>query len=365
MINIFIRHTDNKNRKYALGVDLHKNFAYCTLIDRKKKILRQEKVITDKKETKGFLSSLPSSCWVVAEPVSNWFWYADLVKKHKGLSFHLVHSKEAKAIASARLKNDKVDSQTLAYLAMTDLLPEAYVYDTQIRDLRSLTRARAVLKKQATKWKNFIHAITWKEGQKYPGKYLFGPKGKKWLDKMEFNSSYHKPLIAMTLENIDHLQKKMEEINVFLKQEAKDDSIVSLLTTIRGIGYYTGLSLRAEIIDIKRFPRPASVANFFGLVTEVDSSAGKTKLGHITKQGSRHIRWLMVQAACSYVSTTRYGHLYNFYQRVKRKRGAKIAQVALARKLIEVVWIVWKRKEPFKVIMAPRKRSDHPKDTKD
>lgn len=363
MINIFIHRSTNKNKKYALGVDLHKNFAYCTLIDKKKKIARQEKVSTDRKETKDFLATLPSSCWVVVEPVSNWFWYADLVKKHKGLSFHLVHSKEAKAIASARLKNDKVDSQTLAYLAMTDLLPEAYVYDTKIRDLRSLTRARAMLKKQATKWKNFIHAITWKEGQKYSGKYLFGPKGKKWLDEMEFNSSYHKPLIEITLENIDHLQRKIEEINTFLKQEAEDEPIVTLLTTIKGIGYYTALSLKAEIIDIERFPRPASLANFFGLTTRVNSSAGKDKLGHITKQGSRHIRWLMVQAACCYARTTRYGHLYNFYRRIKRKRGAKIALVALARKLTEVVWIVWKRKEPFK-IMAPRK-SDHSEDTKE
>ncbi|MEO6807474.1 MAG: transposase, partial [Edaphobacter sp.] len=93
----------------------------------------------------------------------------------------MVHPQRMKAIASARLKNDRVDSETLAQLSRADLLPEAWMANQRTQQTRLLTRLRITLGRQRAKAKNQLQAVLHQEGFLRPVADVFGKKGRGWL----------------------------------------------------------------------------------------------------------------------------------------------------------------------------------------
>lgn len=129
-----------------VGVDLHQHYFFATVMDEKGKVLREDKVETTSLATKEYFKSLieTGDVEVAVEPVSSWYYFYEIVEG-LGCSMHLVNPLRVKAIASARIKTDKIDSSILAHLLRTNLLPEAYIPERSIRDLKELLRTRASL----------------------------------------------------------------------------------------------------------------------------------------------------------------------------------------------------------------------------
>src|SRR5439155_15527842 len=126
------------------------------------------------------LEDLEPGTPVAFEAAYGWGWLADLLDDYE-LEAHLVHPAACKAIASARLKNDKVDARMLAHLLRTDLLPEAWIAPKEVRDLRVLLRHRASLVRVRTSLKNRIHAVLADEGRGGAGGEVGGGEGQQWL----------------------------------------------------------------------------------------------------------------------------------------------------------------------------------------
>jgi len=120
-----------------------------------------------------------------------------------------------------------------------------------------------------------------------------------------------------------------------VRQLAEDDQDSRLLMTIPGVGYYSALLIKSEIGNVKRFPSAKQFCSYAGLVPSIHASGNVFYHGHITKQGSRWLRWILIEAAIHAVK--RPGVLRRFYFKVERKKGGQIAKVATARKLLE--WI--------------------------
>ena len=110
------------NNKLFVGMDLHKNTSSFCVKDYAGTILRQEKILTDKNQIRDFMLSLGSTASIVLEPVSQWYTYADMLEQ-LGHDVHLAHPMKVKAIASARIKTDKIDASVLADLLRSNLLP--------------------------------------------------------------------------------------------------------------------------------------------------------------------------------------------------------------------------------------------------
>ncbi len=122
---------------------------------------------------------------------------------------------------------------------------------------------------------------------------------------------------------------------------AKDDEDARLLITIPGIDYYSALLIKSKIGDVNRFPSAKQLCSYSGLVPSTYSSGNTTFHGHITKQGSRWLRWILAEAIGHCVKKP--GHLKEFYWKLARRKGEKIAKVAIERKLLE--WIYHMLKE--------------------
>ena len=274
------------------------------------------------------IGDLPPGTPVAFEAAFGWGWLAALLEDY-GFEAHLVHPLRCKAIASARLKNDKVDAATLAQLLRADLLPEAWIAPPAVRQLRALLRHRAGLVRLGTQQRNRIHAVVADFGYDRSGSYLSGP-GRGWLAGLDL-PAVSREVVADCLAVIDGLAPVTGRIDGELRQHAKTDPRVKVLTTLPGAVQFTALVMLAETGDITRFPNARKLASWAGLTPTVRGSDRTVRHGHISKQGSAWLRWVLNQAA---QTAKRSPEFAATYQTIAKKRGKKIATIAVARKLL-------------------------------
>jgi transposase len=240
-----------------------------------------------------------------------------------------VHPLRCKAIASARLKNDKVDAAILAQLLRADLLPEAWIAPQPVRQLRALLRHRASLVRLGTQLRNRIHAVAADHGYDRTGSYWTGP-GRGWLGELDL-PLVSREIVTGCLAFTGALAPQIERIDGELRQHAKADPRVKVLTALPGVGQYTALVILAEIGDIARFPNARKLASWAGLTPTVRGSDLTVRHGHISKQGPAWLRWVLNQAA---QTAKRSPEFSATYAAIANRRGKKIATIAIARKLL-------------------------------
>jgi transposase len=256
----------------------------------------------------------------------------------------LVHPQRVKAIASAKLKNDRVDSETLAQLLRCDLLPESWKADRETQARRQQVRLRATLVRQRTRLKNQVHAVLHGEGLRSPVTDLFGKRGRWWLKSVKLPEQARES-VEVCLRLLDGYTEEIQKQNLQLSEKAKRDERVAWLMTIPGIGECSAMMVLAEIGDIGRFRDADALCSYAGLVPRVRESAGKAARCGITRQGSPWLRWMMVEAA--QVATRSSAAARRYYERLLRKKHKHVARVALARKLLIAVYVLLHDGEMF------------------
>jgi transposase len=315
------------------GLDLHKSFSYITTMNDKGEIVGQKKLPSNG-EVVEFLKEFDDTMEVAIEATPSWYWLYDHLED-EGFNVKLSHPLKTKAIAYAKVKTDKVDSATLAHLLRSNLLPLSYVPEKQVRLNRELLRYRASLVKMQTRIKNKIHTILAKNNISHDYTDLFGKAGMDFLQSLSLPENYKFSLVGYlcVLETVRH---EIRGASRRIQQLVEDDQDSMLLMTIPGVGYYSALMIESEIGNVKRFPSAKQLCSYAGLVPSTYASGNTCYHGHITKQGSRWLRWILIEAAIHAVK--RAGPLRRFYYKVERKKGGKVAKVATARKLLEWVY---------------------------
>jgi transposase len=246
-----------------------------------------------------------------------------------GHDVRLAHPQKVKSIAEAKIKTDKIDSETLAHLLRAGLLPESYVPPRDIRELRDLVRRRAFRVGMRTKLKNRVHAELAKRSIDL-GAPLFTREGLGLLRSLRLEA------VDQLLPVIETLDAQINRISGGLRRMSGEDPRAELLTPIPGVGYYVALLLLSEIGDVKRFPDAERLCSYAGLVPSVRRGGDTTRHGGITKEGSRWMRWGLIQAVHVHV---RYDtDLSRFYRRLARRKTRQEAVVATARKMLKVVY---------------------------
>jgi transposase len=315
-----------------VGIDVHRKRSQVAVVTGDGTVELNKNVVNGSEPMLRLIGDLPPGTPVAFEAAFGWGWLARLLEDY-GFEAHLVHPLRCKAIASARLKNDKVDAATLAQLLRADLLPEAWIAPPAIRQLRALLRHRAGLVRLGTQQRNRIHAVVADFGYDRSGSYLSGP-GRGWLAGLDL-PPVSREVVADCLAVIDGLAPVIDRIDGELRQHAKADPRVKTLTTLPGVGQFTALVMLAEIGDISRFPSARKLASWAGLTPTVRGSDRTVRHGHISKQGSAWLRWVLNQAA---QTAKRSPDFAATYAAIARRRGKKIATIAVARKLLTRAW---------------------------
>jgi transposase len=268
------------------GLDLHKSFSVITVMNAQGKEMVKQKKLPNNGEIIELFQGLKEPMVVAMEATRGWYWLYDLLEE-KGIEVKLSHPLKTKAIASARIKNDKIDSKVLAHLLRADLLPLSYVPQRNVRMQRELLRYRASLIRNQTGIKNKVHAILAKNNITHDFSDLFGKQGKDFLSSLSASEMYRMALNGYLLI-LDELEQQIKAVNKRIRDSVRDDEKAKLLMTIPGVGYYSALLIRSEIGDINRFPSAKKLCSYAGVIPSTYASSGNIVFhGHITKQGSK------------------------------------------------------------------------------
>jgi transposase len=332
-----------------VGIDVHRKRSQVAVVAEDGQVQVNKNVVNGSEPFLRLIGDLPAGTPVAFEAAFGWGWLAQLLEDY-GFEAHLVHPLRCKAIASARLKNDKVDAAILAQLLRADLLPEAWIAPPPVRQLRALIRHRISLVRLGTQLRNRIHAVVADHGYDRSGSYLSGP-GRGWLAGLDLPPA-SREIVTDCLAVIDGLAPVIERIDGELHARAKADPRVKVLRTLPGVGEFTALVMLAEIGDITRFPSARKLASWAGLTPTVRGSDRTVRHGHISKQGSAWLRWVMNEAA---QTAKRSPAFAASYATIAARRGTKIATIAIARKLLTRAWHLLHDLEPADAGPPPRR----------
>lgn len=329
--------------KTHVGVDLHQRFCYLTAMNASGRICRQGQVVNEGGALQAWLRELPRPRQVVVEASGFWpaFARAAAVESERLV---MVHPQRVKAIASAKLKNDRVDSETLAHLSRCDLLPEAWMADQATQQLRLRVRLRIALGRQRARAKNQLQAVLHQEGFRKPVTDVFGRRGRAWLKGLELSEA-GRLVVDTWLREVDRLDAELTTQTRELERLAEADARAGWLQSVPGIGAYAAMVILAEIGDVERFASKRALASYAGLTPVVRESAGRRKRGGITHQGSNTLRWIMLQVA--QVAARWSPGARSYYAGLRARKPAQVARTALARKLLTVVWALLRHRVDF------------------
>ncbi len=257
-------------------------------------------------------------------------------------------AQKVKGLAPLACKTDKVDARVLAELSYRDLVPAIWLPTPELRAERERSRWRLHLVKHRAILKNRVHAALFAFGYQVPMADLFGLAGRQLLAGLQFPEPWRAHVQA-SLELIDDLDRRIGEIERWLKRSGADHRYIPLLMTAPGIGWITGFTIAAEIGEISRFSSPIKLTGYTGLCPRVKQSGELDCRGPLSKHGPRYLRWALMEAA---IAASKHPLYKERYQRTRRRlgrqRGPKVAQIELARKLTEAIWYMLTRNQPFK-----------------
>jgi len=327
----------------VVGLDVHLKSTQVTVMknDLIGEIVKKERVDTSKSELRKSLESCPKGTKVALESVGFCWPWIDFLEE---LGYEVLLANPVKLKLRAEdIKNDKVDSKTLAELVRINWLPTCYVPPAELRWLRSLLRHRAYRTKLSTSVSNRSRSEFRKRDIRLNAN-LGTIKGRK--EGMELDIFE----VSQNMELLDLIERQSKEIERLLWKKYGKIKPVELLMTIPGVGFLSALTLYSEICDIKRFSNPEKLAHYAGLVPKVRQSGEKMRIGRETKQCDKWLKWILIEASWSFVRFCPESHLTRVYEDAcRRKKDKRKAIKIVARKLVNVVWAVWTYEKEFTV----------------
>ena len=341
-----------------IGMDTSiKSFEVYAINDRKKVVFRGE-IPATRSALRLMVRGLGDEPKLVVFEAGNQLkWIASTLKKLRGVHVHVVHPNIVKWISQSSGKTDKIDARKLAHLARGDLLPrKVHVVEGKIRQLRELLSARSKLQSKRVALINTIRGYMLQEGYNLPKKFFDRRDWKEQLKKSKVGQTT-KVIIASFMTSIEALLESERRLSKELLKI--EDDRLHKLESIPSIGGITSRTLLSAIDDAKRFDDKKAAAKYGALTPRISQSGQMVHLGRINKDGRHEVRRVFLQCAhtVARMKTLAARPLQEFFFRIMRRRGKKIAIVALARKLMTIAYAVLKTGEyydPAKLVSHPR-----------
>jgi transposase len=270
---------------------------------------------------------------VAIEATTGWRWVARELRA-RGFEVHLVDPGRASALRGRRRqpKTDRLDARWLALLLARELLSEceAWLPPAEIQQLRDRTRLRKALAGDRTGWAQRLHALLAHEGWPCSRGRLLTTEGRRWVAALDLDA-HVRAQVDVIVAVIAALDKQVELVEAELRRFARADRRCQALETIFGVGPILACHLLAEIGEARRFDRPRQLVRASGLDPSVIESAESKRRGRLAKQGSRHLRWALVEAANHSHRQTSPDH--DLYASTVRRCGRGRARLTVARKI--------------------------------
>lgn len=344
----------------AVGWDIHRKFSQLSIVEQSERggirvVKRIRLDHADREAMRNELAKLPPATPVAMEGAFGWPWIADLLAE-LGLDPHLGHPPAIKVLAKNEAKADRVDADRLGRFWLRGIFPESYLSTPEVRQLRERLRYRMALVHLRGGIKNRVQAILHRQGILHDFSDLFGKGGRAFLSTLSVPEACRAVLDGW-LAQIDLLGDHLADVEAWMKQRLEEDEITRLLQTIAGIGLTLSHVIRAEIGQLEeRFPSRRHLTSYAGLAPLADDSANRHGRRHIAPACNHTLRWAFIEAAGGALRSKQCpANLRRLYNRLTH--GGRInkqqAKVAVARKLCELVYVIWKKGEPYREHNSP------------
>lgn len=323
-----------------IGIDLHTNsLTVCFLEEGKGERFASYRVT----EIEEFRKELKRDDLLAVEATGNSnYFYDQMINAVKEIV--VVAPGQFDVIRRSVSKTDKNDARALAFFLSKGMLPRARVKEKAHREIASLVETRDRMVKLRTVLLNKIHGLLNAQGIKIKKESLSSQKGLQRVLSYEIGvvSNFE---IEIIVEQIQQLNKSIVRLEVITQEQAKKLKGYENIVSIKGIGEKSAAILLSVIGDVNEFANENKLAAYFGLVPRVSNSNETQRSGRITKRGSKIGRTTLVQ--CALVAKKYSSYLKQFYEKIKRKRGAAKAIIATAKKLLSVIYHTLKNKWVF------------------
>jgi transposase len=328
----------------AIGLDVHRDFCEVAIFE-DGKLTRHPRVPARRAALVAFASSLRPTDHVGLEATGNALAIARLIEPHVARVV-VANAAVTKGIGAARAKTDQLDARTLAQLLGTGFFPQVWLAEEPTRRARRQMSRRAQLVRERTGLKNQIHAVLHRNlVERPPASDLFGVTGLRWLDGVELPDD-ERQTVSSCLRQLQFLLEELEHLEKAIAQMALQERSIQLLLTVPGVNLTTAAAFMAAVGDIGRFESPGRLVSYLGLDPKVhQSGVVPARHGSISKQGCAGARWALVESA--WVVARAPGPLHAFAERIRARRGANVATVAVARKLVVLFWHMLTNNEEY------------------
>lgn len=330
---------------YFIGVDHHKQVSVMTVLDEDGRELKNGRVFNLREKVERFLEGYRPFTAVIEAGRSSYV-MADLLRELGG-EVKMANALQVKAIAHARIKTDKRDSRTLAQLLRADLIPEVYQRGTRNR---RVMRMRAYWVVKQTEVKNKIRAllaqqkeeIRLEEEKRKDG--LFSLRGIEFLTNLPLEDP-DKMVMEDLIQGYLEVQAHLKRSNGLARMLYGEIEEAARIDTVPGFGMTLSVLVAVEIADVKRFPTVADLHSYAGVIPSTYASGERTYHGRITKQGSAWLRWAAVEAV--YPAIKKDLGLRVLYSRLAKRKGANVAKIAVARRLLTIIYRLLTEKREY------------------
>ncbi len=332
-----------------IGCDLHTRYQEVAMLDTGTGEVVTRRLEHEKGEARAFYASLTERARVGIEATGCTQWFERMLAE-RGHELWVGDPAEIRARAVRRQKTDRRDAEHILDLLLSNRFPRIWIPTPEERDGRQLLKHRQKLVRMRTSLKNQLHYLAMSQGVCRKRK-LWSERGRQELEALELGPWASRRRQEL-LELLDGLGPRIEELDQAVEAEAERRPDAVRLMKQKGVGPVTALAFVLTLGPVERFSNSRKVVSYLGLNPSERSSGGHQRLGRISKQGDEMLRWLLVEAG---QSAARFDpELRRQYQRLKFRRGANVAKVAIARQLaVRLYWMLRQTSEATPPVRMP------------
>lgn len=322
-----------------VGLDIHKNQITVAAVNAQQVVTLHPGMVRMRNFDSWAQAHLKKTDKIIFESTSNsWHLYDKLVELE--LDVVVANAHKIKLISSSRTKTDRQDALVLAKLGAANLVPSVWVPPMVVRELRGLISHYRRLLKERTATKNRLHSLLHRHGIEHPGGDIFSLEKRSWWLSLPLT-----PVecfrAQQDIRHLQHLDQLVVEAEIEMARTSVQEpwrSQMALLIQLPGIALKSGLTILSAIGDITRFQTPKDLVGYSGLGASIYASGESSRSGGITKQGRRELRQALVE--CAWITIRLSPHWQAVFQQYASRMSKNKAIVAIARKLLVVIWHV-------------------------
>ena len=322
-----------------IGCDFHSRMQVIAMLDTETGEVVEKELEHANGEARTFYEGLKEPALVGIETTGYTRWFADLMSE---LGHELVVGEAGKirAMKTRKQHYDRGDAEHILNLLLRGDFPKVWLPPAEERDVRVLLEHRHQWVELRTRAQNGLQAIALSYGLRRR-RGLWSERGQKELKKLPLREGMGRRRADLLLL-VGQLNTWIQELDRRIEQEVAQREEARRLMTHPGVGPQTALATVLVLGPVERFPDDRHLTSYLGLIPQEESSAGRQRFGHLTKQGNRLLRWLLVEAA---QTASRYDpRLQRAYRRLAFRKGRPVAKVAIARKLAIRLYIMLRDK---------------------